>query len=141
MLPGEELRESRPGLLDSLRAMVGTALQLLQTRLELFTTELEEEMHRIAALLVWSIVAIFFGGLFVLMLAVTVVIAFWDEHRLAAALVMTSLFAIVVLVSGLIVRAKLRAHTRLLSLTLEELRRDNASLAGTHEHAKRGEDE
>jgi uncharacterized membrane protein YqjE len=128
MLPGEDTREERPGLLVSLRGMLATALQLLQTRLELFTTELEEEMHRVAALLLWSIIAIFFGGLFVLMLAVTIVIAFWDEHRLAAAIVMTSIFAIVVLVSGLIVRAKMRSHTRLLSLTLEELRRDHASL-------------
>jgi uncharacterized membrane protein YqjE len=130
MLTGEETREERPGLLVSLRAMVATALQLLQTRLELFTTELEEEMHRVASLLVWSIVAIFFGGLFVLMLAVTVVIAFWDTHRMAAAIVMTCLFGVVVLVSGLVVRAKMRAHTRLLSLTLEELKRDHASLGG-----------
>lgn len=110
--------------------MLATALQLLQTRLELFTTELEEEMHRVATLLLWSIIAIFFGGLFVLMLAITIVIAFWDQHRLAAAIIMTGIFAIVVLVSGLIVRAKMRAHTRLLSLTLEELRRDHASLGG-----------
>ncbi|MEO7774820.1 MAG: phage holin family protein [Steroidobacteraceae bacterium] len=140
MLPGEDLREERPGLLVSLRAMFSTGLQLLQTRLELFTTELEEEMHRIAGLLLWSIIAIFFGGLFILMLAVTVVIAFWDEHRLAAAIGMTSIFAIVVLVSGLIVRAKIAAHTRLLSLTLEELRRDHSSLAGVR-HAGHGEDE
>jgi uncharacterized membrane protein YqjE len=131
VLTGEETREDRPGLLVSLRSMLATVLELLQTRLELFTTELEEEMHRVATLLLWSIIAIFFGGLFVLMLAVTIVIAFWDEHRLAAAVIMTSIFAIVVLVSGLIVRAKMRAHTRLLSLTLEELRRDHASL-GDH---------
>lgn len=130
MSSGEETREERPGLLVSLRSMLATALQLLQTRLELFTTELEEEMHRVATLLLWSIIAIFFGGLFVLMLAITIVIAFWDQHRLAAAIIMTGIFAIVVLVSGLIVRAKMRAHTRLLSLTLEELRRDHASLGG-----------
>lgn len=125
---GRDLRDERPGLLASLRAMFATVLQILQTRLELLTTELEEEMHRVATLLLWSIIAIFFGGLFVLMLAMTVVIAFWDDHRLAAAIIMTCLFAVVVLVSGLIVRSRLSARTRLLSLTLEELRRDHASL-------------
>ncbi len=121
--------EARPaGLIDSIKSMIGTFLQLVHTRVELFTTELEEEMHRIAMLLVWLIVAVFFGGLFVLMLSLTVVIAFWDTHRLLAAILMTTLFAAILAVAAVVVRNKLRAHGHLLANTIEELKRDREAL-------------
>jgi len=130
MFPEEELRRaSQPGILDSLRGMVATLVQLVHTRVELFTTELEEEMHRVAMLLLWAVIAIFFGGLFVLMLSMTIIIAVWDTHRLMAAIVMTSLFLAIVLVAGALLVSKLRERTRLLSASLSELRRDGQALA------------
>jgi len=117
-----------PGILDSLRRMLATAVELLHTRVELFTTELEEEMHRVAGLLVWAVIAIFFGGLFVLMLSLTIVIAFWDSNRLLAAGLMTLVFFAVVLTAVLKLRAKVRSHPRLLAESLQELRRDSDAL-------------
>ena len=113
--------------------MVGTLVQLLHTRVELFTTELEEEMHRIAVLLVWSAVSIFCSGLFVLMLSLTVVIAFWDGHRLLAASVMTTLLLLMVVISLLTLRAKLKGHPRLLAASRDELRRDGEALGSDPE--------
>ncbi len=130
----DEFETRRPGnkrplgLIDSLRAMVGTLLQLVHTRVELFTTELEEEMHRVAKLLLWSIVAVFFGGLFVLMLAMTVVIAFWDDHRLFAAIAMSCVFLLIVVVATLVVRSKITARTPFLAHTIAELKRDRETL-------------
>lgn len=129
MLPDDgSAGSAHPGIIDSLRAMVATLIQLLHTRVELFTTELEEEMHRIAMLLLWGAVAIFFGGLFVLMLALTVVIAVWDDHRLLAACLMTALFCAIVLLAVLTLRVKLKHHPRLLAASREELRRDRDAL-------------
>lgn len=119
-----------PGIFESGRALLATLVQLLHTRVELFTTELEEEMHRIAMLLLWAAVAIFCGGLFVLMLSLTVVIAFWDEHRLLAAGVMTLVFLAVVLVALWRLRAEIKARPRLLAASREELRRDRDALEG-----------
>jgi uncharacterized membrane protein YqjE len=119
-----------PGILDSLRRMLATLVDLLQTRVELFTTELEEEMHRVAVLLLWAVIATFFGGLTVLMLSLTIVIAFWEGNRLLAASLMTLLFFGIVLTAVLTLRAKIRAHPRLLAESLAELRRDRDALAG-----------
>jgi len=124
----DDERTAPPGIIDSLKRMFATVAELLHTRVELFTTELEEEMHRIAVLLLWAVVAIFFGGLFVLMLSLTIVIAFWDGYRLLAASLMTLVFFGVVLTAVLTLRARIRSHPRLLAESLEELRRDRDAL-------------
>ena len=124
----DDERAAAPGIIDSLKRMFATVAELLHTRVELFTTELEEEMHRVAVLLLWAVVAIFFGGLFVLMLSLTIVIAFWDGYRLLAAALMTLVFFGVVLTAVLTLRAKIRSHPRLLAESLEELRRDRDAL-------------
>lgn len=124
---------SAPGIIDSLKRMFATVAELLHTRVELFTTELEEEMHRVAVLLLWAVVAIFFGGLFVLMLSLTIVIAFWDGYRLLAAGLMTLVFLGVVLTAVLTLRAKIRSHPRLLAESLQELRRDRDALGARRE--------
>jgi uncharacterized membrane protein YqjE len=127
-MDSEDEPVTSPGIIDSLKRMFATMVELLHTRVELFTTELEEEMHRVAVLLLWAVVAIFFGGLFVLMLSLTIVIAFWDGYRLLAAGLMTLVFFAVVLTAVLTLRAKIRSHPRLLAESLQELRRDRDAL-------------
>jgi len=112
-----------------LRGMVATLVQLVHARVELFTTELEEEMHRVAMLLLWAVIAVFFGGLFVLMLSMTIIIAVWDDHRLLAAIIMTGVFLAIVVVAAALLASNLRARTRLLATSLSELRRDGQVLA------------
>lgn len=116
------------GLFSSVRQMLATAVALAHTRLELFTTEIEAEIQRAVVLLIWAFVALFFAGLTVLMLALTIVIAFWDDHRLLAAGLMTLLFVAIVIVSGLVVRAKIAHRPHLLASSIEELKRDRAAL-------------
>lgn len=118
-----------PGLIESLRGLLATLVQLIHARVELFTTELEEEMHRVAMLLLWGAVALFFGGLFVLMLALTVVIVFWDEHRVLAAGLMSGLFLIVVLIAVVMLRSILHQRQGLLASSRDELRRDRDALS------------
>jgi uncharacterized membrane protein YqjE len=131
-MDSQEYREERagPGIFESGRALLATLVQLMHTRVELFTTELEEEMHRIAMLLLWGAVAIFGGWLFVLMLSLTLVIAYWDEHRLLVAGVMTAVFLVLVLFSLWRLRVGLSSRPRLLASSREELRRDRDALDG-----------
>ncbi len=117
-----------PGLFESLRTFLATFVELLQTRLELVVIELEEEMHRVALTLLWSVVGVLAGGLTLLLLAVTIVIAFWDSHRLLAACLVTALFALLTATAAWIVRRQLTLRPRLLEATLGELRRDAAGL-------------
>jgi len=116
------------GLMASLRQMLSTALTLIHTRVELFTTEVEEEIQRAAQILLWALVALFFGSLTVLFVAVTILVAFWEEHRLLAAALITVGFLALTLTTALLARARLRSKPRFMSATIEELKRDRAIL-------------
>src|SRR5687767_8683610 len=82
------------GLFRSLSNLLATAVAFAQTRLELVSIEIEEEIHRAAGVLVWAFVALFFFGIGLLMAGFSVVIAFWDMHRLLAAVLVTVTFFI-----------------------------------------------
>ena len=116
------------GLFASLRLLLANLLELAQTRVELLTTELSAEIQRAVGVLLWAFIALFFGGLAVLMLALTVIIAVWDEHRLLAAGVFSGLFLGVTLVAGWVVRSRIRSRPRLLAASLDELRLDREAL-------------
>jgi uncharacterized membrane protein YqjE len=118
------------GLFASVRDLLATALAIVHTRLELVTTEIEEELHRVAEILVWMFVVVFFAGLTVLMLAFVIVVAFWEEHRLLAASLTTLGFLAITAIALLVVRAKARARPKLLEATIEEIKRDREALGG-----------
>lgn len=118
------------GLIASLRRALATLLTLVHTRLELVAVELEQQIEHAAGVLLWSIAAIFFGGLSVLVLALTIVIAFWDEHRLLAASLVTVGLALASLIATLVVRTRLRNRPHFLAATAAELRADSAALRG-----------
>jgi uncharacterized membrane protein YqjE len=133
-MDGEPGPQGRPGvhggLFASLRRMLETVLALAQTRLELVTTEIEEELHRVAEILLWMFVVVFFAGLAVLMLAFVIVVAFWDEHRLLAASLTTLGFVAITAIALLVVRGKVRARPKLLEATIDEIKRDREALGG-----------
>jgi uncharacterized membrane protein YqjE len=118
------------GLFASLRRMLATLITLVQTRLELVSVEIEEQIEYAASVLLWSIAAIFFASLTVLLLALTIVIAFWDEHRLLAAGLVTTSFALFAAIAVLVVRQRLRTRPRFLAATVGEFGRDAAELGG-----------
>ncbi len=118
------------GLFASLGRMSATLLALARTRLELASTELEEQLEYASQVLLWSIGAISFASLTVLLFALTIVIAFWDSHRLLAAGIVTGSFALVAVLAFAAVRRLLAQRPRFFAATTEELRRDAASLRG-----------
>jgi uncharacterized membrane protein YqjE len=118
------------GLFASARDLLATALAIVHTRLELVTTEIEEELHRVAEILLWMFVVVFFAGLTVLMLAFVIVVAFWEEHRLLAASLTTLGFLAVTGIGLLVVRSKVHARPKLLEATIEEIKRDREALGG-----------
>lgn len=121
-------RDRPQGLLEALRTLLASVLQLLHTRVELFTTEIQEQVQRLLWLFVWTIVALFCGSLTVLMLCITVLIAFWDGHRLLAAGCLTGGLLVLMLAALLILRARWRAGPRWLGASLDELQRDADAL-------------
>jgi uncharacterized membrane protein YqjE len=113
-----------PGLFASLKRMFATLLELVSTRLELVSVEIEEQIEYAASLLLWSVAAIFVGSIAMLLLALTIVIAFWDSHRLLAAGLVTGAFALIAVVAVLVVRGRLKRRPQFLGATAAEFKRD-----------------
>ncbi|MGQ0834641.1 MAG: phage holin family protein [Gammaproteobacteria bacterium] len=124
--PGPEPQPAEGRLFGAIRRLLTTFLAIAQTRAELLATELQEEVHRAASVLLWSFVALLFATLAVLMIAVTLLVAFWEEHRLLVAILISAAFVAVTIGTGLLARAKVRSKARFLSATLDELKRDRA---------------
>jgi uncharacterized membrane protein YqjE len=115
---------------DSLRQLLAQIVALVHLRLELITTELAAEVQRAVRLLVWAVVALLCGALGLLLGAVTLIIAFWEESRVLASLLVTAGFLSIAAVAVWNVWRGLNGRPRLLEATLDELRRDRDALAG-----------
>ncbi len=112
------------GLVDSLRALIATLVGLAHTRLERFGTEVEEELRRVVALLLGGLAVLALASLSLLFSGLVVIAAYWETHRLAAAMGVALAFIALTAAAGLIVRAQTRRRSRLLGSTLDELERD-----------------
>jgi uncharacterized membrane protein YqjE len=115
-------------LLRSLVQLGGTLLAVAQTRIELLTTEISEDLERGIQILLWALGALMAGILGVLLAGFTVVIFFWDTHRMAAAVAVTAIFLLGALLAGLVFRKRLHEKPRLLDASRTELHRDVAAL-------------
>jgi uncharacterized membrane protein YqjE len=124
--------DAAPGPAGSLlRSLVRLGVSLLaaaQTRVELLTTEIAEDVHRGLRILLWSIVAALCGVLALLLAGVTLIVWLWDTHRLAAATGVTLAFALLAAGAAWVARARLREKPRLLDATRSELARDVTAL-------------
>jgi uncharacterized membrane protein YqjE len=116
------------GLFRSVAHLVATVIGVAQTRLELLSTELQEEVHRVAEIMLWAALALLAAGVGLFLLALAVIFVFWDTHRVIASITVTSVFFLIAVVAGLVLRAKVRSKPPLLDATLAELKKDRASL-------------
>lgn len=115
-------------LFKSLSNLLATFVAIAHTRLELLTTELQEEMHRVAEILMWSFVALLAAGIALFLGALAVIFVFWDTHRLLASVAVTAAFFLIALGAALNLRSKVRNRPRLLESTLAELAKDRKQL-------------
>jgi len=130
--PHEDAAEGGPGpigsLFRSLAKLAATFVAIAHTRLELVTTELQQEMHRVAEIMVWTVIALLSAGIGLFLAALVIVFVFWDTHRLLASIVMTSMFFAIAVVALVVLRLKIKRRPPLLEGTLAELATDANSL-------------
>ena len=74
----------RGGLFDSLKVLTATLIAIAHTRLQLLSTELEEQWVWLSSMMVWALVGLFCAGLGVVLATLFVALALWDTHRLLA---------------------------------------------------------
>jgi uncharacterized membrane protein YqjE len=117
------------GILQSLRNLAATLVAILQTRVELLVTELEEERMRLLQLLFWIAGAIFFLAVGVLLLVILLVAIFWESHRLTAIVALASVFLAAGAGMSVAVRNRMRERPRLFPASRDELANDRDQLA------------
>ena len=116
------------GLLGSLANVLTTLVGIAQTRLEIISTELQEEVERAAELLVWAFIALFAAGIGLFLGALVLIFAFWDSHRLLVSILVMGFFVLLTLVAVLVLRVKLKRRTRVFDATIAEFARDREQL-------------
>ncbi|HTT36037.1 MAG TPA: phage holin family protein [Burkholderiales bacterium] len=116
------------GLVDSVKALLSTLVGIAHTRLELLSVELQEEVGRVAILLLWGALALFFAFLGVAFLGLVVVIAMWDDHRLLASGLVAGFFLLLAILAGTVLSARLSAKPRPFHASLGELAKDRDHL-------------
>jgi uncharacterized membrane protein YqjE len=123
-----ESREAE-GLLASLKTLTSTLVDVIQTRLELLSTDVAEERARLTTILISAMVALFCIGVGVVLLATFVVVLFWESHRLLTLGLLTAIF----LGSGvglwIVAMHKLRNKPRLFDASISELAKDREHLS------------
>jgi len=108
-----------------------TVLAMARTRLALAAVEVQEEAQRILGYVAWTLLAAFLGAGAFMLVALFVIVLFWDTHRLLAIGAMAGLFALVAVVILLQVRARFAARGPMMAATLAELNKDIAFIKGT----------
>jgi uncharacterized membrane protein YqjE len=118
----------RGALFDSVKVLASTLLAMAHTRLELLSTEIEEQRAWLGSMLVWTLVALFCAGVGVVLATLFVVMALWDTHRLLALGIPAILFLLGAALAWLAVLSKARAKPRLFAASLAELSKDHKEL-------------
>ena len=118
------------GLLESLRNLGKTFLAILQTRLEIFASEIDEQRALLARVAVLSGIAAFCLGLGIILLVLFVAVLFWDTNRLLAIGAMAAVFFTGGIAACLMLVGTIRRRPKLLAATLAELRKDSGKIEG-----------
>jgi uncharacterized membrane protein YqjE len=120
--------EKQQGLLKSLTTLAATFVAMMHTRLELLSTDLEEDREHLLALLCLVMAAMFCLGVGMLLATLLVVAMFWETHRLVALASMAGLFLVVGAATCALAIHKTKSKPRIFTSSLLELFKDRQQL-------------
>ncbi len=122
--------DGRPtlGVMDSIRTTVATTAKLIRTRLEIISTELEEQREWMQNLLLLAVAGLFCVCMGLVMLTLFVVALFWESHPVAVLGGFAGLYLAVGAWAVIAFRGKLHSRPKLFQITTEELAKDEAQL-------------
>jgi uncharacterized membrane protein YqjE len=111
-------------LTDNINRLASTFVDMLQTRLELVSVELEEELTRFSTYFIYALVALYCAGVAVSLGIFLVIAMFWDEHRIAVLLWLIGLFGAISIFISARLRKQFLNKPRLLEQSIAELKKD-----------------
>lgn len=124
----EESQAASGGLFESLKTLSVSLVSIVQTRLELLSTDVAEEREQLTTFLVLVLVALGCLGVGVILLTVLIVVAFWETHRFLALAGLTGFFLIAGVGLGWFAIHRVRTKPRLFEASLAELSKDRQHL-------------
>lgn len=116
------------GLLDSLTVLAATLVAIAHTRLDLLSSDLEEDREHLLSMLVLVLVGLFCLGVGVVLGIILLLIVFWDTQRFLVLGLLAGAFLAGGVSVWLLVRHKLKIKPRMFSASLSELSKDRQSL-------------
>jgi uncharacterized membrane protein YqjE len=117
------------GLKESLKRMAGTLFVIFQTRLELLSSEIEEERLNVEQMLFYGSIELFFFGMAILLLTIFIVVLLWDSYRLPVLAGFIGLYFVAGLLAWNALRRVARKKSKLFSASLAALADDRDQLA------------
>ena len=116
------------GLLHSAQNLAAGLVALGRTRLELFGTELQEEIARVASALLGAFVVLMLGGLAAAFGGFALLLAVGEDYRVAVSLGLGVLFGALACAAAWSLRNLERAKPRPFGASIIELERDYQAL-------------
>ena len=124
----EESHAAAGGLFESLKTLSVSLVSIVHTRLELLSTDVAEEREQLTTFLVLVMVALGCLGVGVVLLALLIVVAFWESYRLVALAGLTGLFLAAGAGLGWFAMHRIRTKPKLFEASLLELSKDRQQL-------------
>ena len=121
----DETQHQPAGLLAGARRILRTLADLAQHRIELFLVELREERMRLFDALLLVAVCVVCALMTLALFTFTLVVIFWEEHRLLVLALLTLAYATGAGVSFWTLRSRLR-RWQAFAATLEQIKKDRA---------------
>lgn len=121
---------ARPeGAFSSFKNFASSLVSHLHTRWQLFATEFAEEKIRLISLLFSAVLTLFFTFMVLILVLLFIIAAFWDTpYRLHSVAALGGVFLVGGLISGSMLRAKLKSKRHLFAASLAELYNDRQQL-------------
>lgn len=116
------------GLLKSLSALSATLVAMLYTRLDLLSVDFEEERVHLTIQLILVLTTLFFIGIGVVLLALLLVVVYWETHRVLVLSSLAGSFLFAGLVAARFALYKVRTKPKLFAASLSELHKDKQLL-------------
>ncbi len=125
----DEPSSSSGGLFASIRRTVSAGVGLVQTRLELFSVEFQQEKWRVVDLLLRAALIIILGILTLGMLTATVVYLLWDWSPMGVLVGLTALYGVATFLVLLSIQRSIKSGPKPFAGTLAELKKDRECLS------------
>ena len=116
------------GLMGSLKTLAATLVGIGCTRLELLSSEIEEQRVWLSSMLLWTLISLFCAAVGIVLVTIFLVVVFWDTHRLLTLFILVFVFVLGAIISSQVALGKARAKPKLFSTSLVELSKDHEQL-------------